>query len=174
LRPHADAGTSRFAELVRRHEHALYTYASRHLRCEQDARDCVQEALLAAWRAGAAERDPALPARAWLLRITQRKVLDIVSKRRRQQAVGGLDAEIEMVSTGQDEQAAVVERAHIAEALGWLRPELRSVALARLVCDLSEAQTAQRLGLPLNTAKSRLFRARGGLVAALAQPSDAA
>jgi RNA polymerase sigma-70 factor (ECF subfamily) len=165
--PRALIGAARFEELVRRHERALIAYAQRHLRSEQDARDCVQEALTAAWRAGAEKRGPAMPARAWLLRITQRKVIDLVHQRRRELAASGLDDEVETLAAPEDATTRTDERLLTMSALSGLRPEFRAVALLRLVHGLSEAQTADRLGVPKNTVKTRLHRARRDLALTL-------
>ena len=161
------AQAQRFERMVRHHEQALFRYALHQLGCDADARDCAQEALIAAWRAGAAERDPDAPARGWLLRICQRKVIDLVRRRRREHAVLGLEVDAALVGDAGDAVAAFAERSRALDALDGLRPEFRAVAVLRLVHDLSEAETAARLGLPLNTVKSRLHRARRELAAAL-------
>jgi RNA polymerase sigma-70 factor (ECF subfamily) len=165
--PSAAGSDARFAELVRRHEHAMYRRALRLLRCEQDALDCTQEALIAAWRSGAAWRDADIPVRAWLLRITERRAIDFIRKQRRDQHAAA-DAEvIELITAPGDAFEQLESRAETIDALSAIRAEFRGVALLRLVYDLSEADTAQRLGLPLNTVKSRFHRARRDLSALL-------
>ena len=46
----ADGDESAFEELVARYQDRLYTLALRVTASEADARDCVQEALISAWR----------------------------------------------------------------------------------------------------------------------------
>jgi RNA polymerase sigma-70 factor (sigma-E family) len=50
-------------------------------------------------------------------------------------------------------------RATIERALGHLSPAHRAVLTLRFVADLSELQTAEALGVPLGTVKSRTARA---------------
>ena len=50
-------------------------------------------------------------------------------------------------------------RAAIERALGQLSPEHRAVLTLRFVADLSEHQTAEALGVPVGTVKSRTARA---------------
>ena len=58
-------------------------------------------------------------------------------------------------------------------AIGRLRDEDREVIGARYLLDLSEAETAQALGLRPGTVKSRTSRALGRLRAALAEAEGA-
>jgi RNA polymerase sigma-70 factor (ECF subfamily) len=55
----------------------------------------------------------------------------------------------------------------LIEALRGLSPRHRDVVVARLVLDLSESATAQALGIPAGTVKSRLSRALAELKEAL-------
>ena len=58
-------------------------------------------------------------------------------------------------------------------AIGRLRDEDREVIGARYLLELSEAETAQTLGLRAGTVKSRTSRALGRLRAALAEAEGA-
>ena len=51
----------------------------------------------------------------------------------------------------------------VKRALGGLDPQDREIVLLREYEQLSYAEIAGVLGLPLNTVRSRLFRARGEL-----------
>jgi RNA polymerase sigma-70 factor (ECF subfamily) len=162
------AEAASFTRLVAAHQQTLYRYALRRLRDEQDALDCTQEVLLAAWRARSARRDPRVPDRAWLLRIMQRKQIDHTRRRARHaRCASALDEQTLALAAREQPTTALGDREAATCALAALSPPLRAVAVARLVHDLSEAQTAAALGVPLNTVKSRLYRARRTLAAAL-------
>jgi RNA polymerase sigma-70 factor (ECF subfamily) len=62
---------------------------------------------------------------------------------------------------------AAETRAELLAALMTLRHEDREVLGARYLLDLSEAETAEALGVPRGTVKSRTSRALGRLRAAL-------
>jgi RNA polymerase sigma-70 factor (ECF subfamily) len=58
---------------------------------------------------------------------------------------------------------AAEERSELLAALATLRDDDREVLGARFLLDLSEAETAETLGLPRGTVKSRTSRALGRL-----------
>ena len=59
-------------------------------------------------------------------------------------------------------------------AINTLRDEDREVIGARFLLELSEAETAEALGIPRGTVKSRTSRALGRLREALAQANGVA
>src|SRR6478736_8023012 len=71
-----------FEQLVLRHQDRLYTLALRVTLNEADARDCVQEGLISAWRAIGRFRGDARFS-TWMYRIVLRKAYDAIEKRRR-------------------------------------------------------------------------------------------
>ena len=123
--------------------------------CGRDAEDVLQEALTRAWRSRD-RLDPASNPEAWLLQTAFRAFLD---HRRARQRTPTAD---------QDGVLAAIEpRACPAEARDELQAALRHLApLERALllgfhaqgCSLQEL--ARRHGLPLNTVKSHLHRAR--------------
>jgi RNA polymerase sigma-70 factor (ECF subfamily) len=64
-------------------------------------------------------------------------------------------------------------RALLLGAVNGLRPEDREVIGARYFLDLSEAETAETLGIARGTVKSRLSRALGRLRTELARDHGA-
>jgi len=58
-----------------------------------------------------------------------------------------------------DETEAANARADLLRALGSLSVDHRTVLVLRFVADLTEQQTAEALGVPLGTVKSRVSRA---------------
>ena len=64
---------------------------------------------------------------------------------------------------------AAEERTALFAAIKTLRDEDREVIGARFLLELSEAETAEALGIPRGTVKSRTSRALGRLREALAE-----
>jgi RNA polymerase sigma factor (sigma-70 family) len=138
---------------------------------EADADDAVQESFLKAFAALPRFRDGA-PLRPWLLRIVtnearnrrrsagrrQGLALRAAERQPRDDAVPGPEAVLIAAETS----------AELLAALSTLRDDDREIVGARFFLDLSEAETAETLGLPRGTVKSRTSRALGRLREALA------
>ena len=139
---------------------------------EADAADAVQDAFVKAYAALGRFRDGA-PVKPWLLRIVANE-----GRNRRRSAVrrAGLverAARIEGPARAADSPEAAFLAAETRQALfgalSTLRDEDREVIGARYLLDLSEAETAETLGLRPGTVKSRTSRALGRLRTALVQ-----
>jgi RNA polymerase sigma-70 factor, ECF subfamily len=146
---------------------ARYTAAAHRaavlLGAGDDAEDVVQESFVRAYqklrwcRAGTAFRP-------WLLAIVTNLTRNLHRSRRRREAlVLHAAARSEQPVIGPDEPAAAAvasdRRAHLVAALGALDDRDRDVLVCRYLLDLSEAETADALGWPLGTVKSRTSRA---------------
>lgn len=139
---------------------------------EADAADAVQDAFLKAYAALPRFRIGS-PVKPWLLQIVANE-----GRNRRRSAMrrAGL-AERAAISTPREATSASPEtevlaaetRTTLLTALGRLRDEDREVIGARYLLELSEAETAETLGLPRGTVKSRTSRALGRLRAVLAE-----
>ena len=144
-----------FAELVRMFGPRLHRFLVVRLGDERDARDALQETLIAAWQGLPRLRslDRFWP---WLAGIAANKAADAGRRRTSQ---NGHRPEL---------AADVVADAHSAlavrQALGGLPERWRDVLLLRLVLGLSEEETAAALGVRVGTVKSRAARARGRLL----------
>jgi RNA polymerase sigma-70 factor (ECF subfamily) len=144
----------------------LLAFARRHLFDAGLAEDAVQQTFLQAWRA--ADRfDPARPLGAWLFQICRRVCIDQL-RRRRDPAVDVDD---------QDHTAATVEgpclertwNAHLVRrAVADLPPDTRAVVRLVYLDGWTLVQTAELLGLPVGTVKSRSSRAHRQLSSLLA------
>lgn len=119
-----------FEDLAAYYSPRLYGFLVLRLGSRDDARDALQETLVAAWRGLPTVRDPRRfwP---WLIRIADRKAVDIV--RRRRETVE-LDADALVTA----EQSMI----ELADALQRLPDHFRTVLLARYVLGLNEAETA--------------------------------
>lgn len=151
----AGGDSAAFEELVVRHQDKLYTLALRVTGSDADARDCVQEGLIAAWRALDRFRGDARFS-TWMYRIVLRKAYDAIDRRRRlPQPTEELQAVAHSVDAG--------ERLDLLAALNGLDLDFRTVAVACDVLGLSMEEAGQLLDLPPGTIKSRLHRARARL-----------
>ena len=159
-----------YESIVRRYQDVAVRTA--HLICpETDADDAVQEAFLKAFDALPRFREGA-PLRPWLLRIVANEARNRRRSAGRRQGLALRAAEADLPSTRTDpgpEHAvrAAEDRAELLAALNGLRDEDREIIGARFLLDLSEAETAETLGIPRGTVKSRTSRALGRLRVAM-------
>lgn len=133
---------------------ALRRYAFALLRDAAAADDLVQDCLeraLSRW----ALRRPEGDLRAWLFTILRNLCLD-AWRRERRRGVAASAAE-PAAPAGQDAALAVADA---LAALDHLPEEQKSLLLLVGVEDLSYAEAAEVLGIPLGTAMSRLARGR--------------
>ena len=126
------------------------------LRDAELARDAVQEAMVRAWRDLPGLRDPDR-FEAWLHRLTVHACIDLARHRRRRVVEVELSP-LDDVPVA-DPSRLVDDRDFLDRALQRLEPEQRAVIVLRFYLDLSLLETADALGVPLGTAKSRLHRA---------------
>ena len=134
------------------------------LRDPDQAKDAVQETLLAAWRALPTLRDADL-FDAWLHRLLVRACVDEARRLRRHRVdvpLGALD-----VPTAADDARAFIDRDEIARGFRRLSTEQRALIVLHHYLALPLPEVAAAVGIPLGTAKSRLSRALATLRAAL-------
>jgi RNA polymerase sigma-70 factor (ECF subfamily) len=160
----------RLRAAVEPHLARLQSVAERVLGCPDLARDAVQEALVALWRA----RDLPPNPRAWLVRAVLHRSLHArrtESRRRKwEQLAGAHWVETCPICDPESALAGRELRRRIDEALDALTPDQRlAVALREVEC-LDYAALAERLRVPVGTVRSRLNRARSALREALERP----
>ena len=139
-----------------------------------EAEDAVQEAFVKAYRA-LPSFHRGWPFQPWLLRI-------VTNEARNQRRAGGRRTAMALRviedrprDTAPSPEAALLVRERrevLAAAIGRLRDEDRLVVTCRYLLELSEAETAQTLGLPAGTVKSRLARSLVRLRVELAEAVD--
>ena len=159
-----------YEELVRRYQDVAVRTA--HLISpDGDAEDAVQDAFVKAYAALHRFRKGA-PFRPWLLRIVANE-----ARNRRRSAGRRAGLALRSIEDRRPDDAAPSpesavldheERAWLVAAINDLADGDREVIAARYFLDLSEAETAEILGLPRGTVKSRLSRAVGRLRTRLA------
>lgn len=163
------AGDRRAGErLAARWYPRLMRTAYRLLRDEEQARVVVQESwtgICASWRK---LRDPSrFPA--WAYTILHRKCADQIRTSQRLRGLTSSGAEMTEASIGPRGE----DKVSIDQAFDQLSEAQRSVATLYFGAGLTVKEIAQVTGIPVGTAKSRLFHARRHLMAALGDgPND--
>jgi RNA polymerase sigma-70 factor (ECF subfamily) len=160
-----------FYDLIRPYERAAFMTALSVLRCEADAEEIVQEAVLKAYRAlGSFRGDSKFST--WLIKITLNE-----ARMRLRRFKGGVEVSLEDLTDESDGDytpavltdwreipSQALERKELREALQRAVNELpqayREVLVLRDVREMNIAETAQVLGISEGSVKVRLFRAR--------------
>ena len=122
-----------------------------------EAEEVVQEAFLAAWRAGHTY-DPARGStRTWILTLVRNRAIDVVRAKQRR-PVQPLDDTFDPPdSTDVPLQAALnVYAARAAEAMHRLPPDQRAVIELAYSSGLSHTEIAAKLSVPVGTVKGRI------------------
>jgi RNA polymerase sigma-70 factor (ECF subfamily) len=158
-----------FRAFVVRYEKMVFALLSRMLGHGPEVEDLAQETFVRAYRAFPGF-DPEGPAKVstWLLTIATRLALD--SRRRRRLDVREIDETTEG-TTGSTPELSLERRElgrAIADAATKLPDDQRAALILADVHGLSITELAEALEIPENTAKTRLFRAREKMRAALA------
>ena len=143
---------------------ALYGIAYRMTGNVHDAEDLVQETFLRAYR-GFDRFRPGTNARAWLITILQRVRTDAFRRRQRRPATVELTGEGPAVPPPQEALAS--GREDLERALRSLPEPFRTAVVLRDVQELSYAEIAEALEIPVGTVMSRIHRGRALLRATL-------
>lgn len=145
-----------FAELVERSRKRLFAVCVRITGDEHSARDAAQNALLDAWRAL-----PRFEGRSsfstWLCQIGSRAALAVV-RRRRPDPVDEVPEPTGPFTDALEESVAAVSA--VRWALEKLPPDFRQALVLREYADLSYQEIAEAQGIPVETVKTRINRAR--------------
>ena len=175
-----------FETLMRRHNTRLFRVARAILRDDAAAEDAVQDGYLDAYRHLAEFRADAQLG-TWLVRIVANHALMRLRKQKRDRVVvpfsgvrSGSQERDEMdIPDNQAEppQSATLRgevRRILERRIDELPVAFRTVFVMREVEEMSVEETAESLGIPPATVRSRLFRARALLREALARDIDVA
>jgi RNA polymerase sigma-70 factor (ECF subfamily) len=155
-----------FEVLMRRHNARLYRAARAILRDDSEAEDVMQDAYVRAYEhlhefAGRARFST------WLTRIAVHEALARLRRRKRFDSLESEPEERQMPTrseTSPEQQAGDLEMRPVLErAIDALPAEFRAVFVLRAVDEMTGAETAECLGIPEQTVKTRLHRARGRL-----------
>jgi RNA polymerase sigma-70 factor (ECF subfamily) len=176
LLEHAREGdASAFDVLIRRHDKHLYRIARSVLPDEQEAEDAVQEAYMRAF-VGLRGFRGAASLRTWLTRIvlneairrrrSRRSTVDLTALHEAQERSRKPIHTASLTAPDQDPERAAAQnqiREMLEKAIDELPAAFRLVLVLRDVEEVSTEETANLLGIPEETVKTRLHRARRAL-----------
>jgi RNA polymerase sigma-70 factor, ECF subfamily len=177
-----------FEELVHRYERELYTYLRRYLGRAELAEDAFQATFLQV-HLSCREFDPSRRLRPWLYRIATTRAIDLLRRNRRHAAVSlnadasgrgsddGLTGQdlVDSRDAGPGEQLEAAEdRQKIGAAVEKFPARLKNVVVLVMFQGLKYQATADTLGIPLGSVKSRLHEAVSRLRRVFAVPAQVA
>ncbi len=140
---------------------ALRRYARHLTRDQGDGDDLVQETMTRAW-AARTRFQPGTNFRAWLFRILRNLFLS--DRRRNVRNVSwNPDLDDDRLTTPADQESGVM-LADLDAALGSITPGQAEALMLVAHEGLSYEEAASRLGVPMGTVRSRVFRARVAVV----------
>ncbi|MFZ5662007.1 MAG: RNA polymerase sigma factor RpoE [Pseudomonadota bacterium] len=165
-----------FDALVRRHQHRVLAVIARYIPDWSEAQDVAQETFLRAYRALGSFRGEAQFS-TWLHRIavnTAKNHLVAHHRRPPNEDVDAVEAEqfdiggrLRETATPEHELLREEIERTVMRAVEALPEELRAAITLREVDGLSYEEIAQRMGCPIGTVRSRIFRAREAIDAQL-------
>jgi RNA polymerase sigma-70 factor, ECF subfamily len=168
--------TAAFELLMRRNNSRVFRAARAVLKNDDEAEDAMQQAYLSAYT-HLAEFGGRARFSTWLVRIA---VYEALGRLRRSKRTASLDdveeTEEPMATTRNPEDATsdVELRGLLDEAVDALPLGFRTVFVMRAVEEMSAVETAEALGIPAETVRTRLHRARGLLREHLAKKLESA
>ena len=155
--------TEAFRQLVERHRDRIYGLVLRMVRSADDAEEVAQDAFVRAWRALPRFRGEAAFA-TWLHRIAVRLAADrAASLGRRRGREAPLDDPRTITAEAPEERNPHDESARIDGLMERLTMAQRAVVTLYYYQDRSVEDVARLLGMPENTVKTHLSRARAAL-----------
>jgi RNA polymerase sigma factor (sigma-70 family) len=179
----AAGDVSAFERLMRQYNRRLYRLARATLRDRTEAEDALQDAYLSAYRSmGSFRGDASLGT--WLSRLVLNQCFARMRRNvRRENVIPMVSAShhiesTQMIVDQSDSPDNALERGQIRDLLERKVDELpesyRIVFVLRSVEELSVDETAESLGIPEETVRSRHFRAKNLLRESLARELDLA
>jgi RNA polymerase sigma-70 factor (ECF subfamily) len=159
---------SAYGALMRRHRDAVWRLARGHVGDADEALDITQETFVSAF-AALARYDDTRPFRIWIARIALNKCRDWARRRavRRFFAFAKpIDNALDIADPdGSPEDALHSQRelSRIQATIAALPATLRDVLLLRTIETMSQAESAQVLGITEKAVETRLYRARARL-----------
>ncbi|GGW92698.1 RNA polymerase sigma factor [Streptomyces malachitofuscus] len=148
-----------FAAIYRRWGSLVHTMATRSLGDTHEAEDVTQQVFIGAWRGRHGFRSERGTLGAWLVGITRRKIVDALAARtRRLSLIESAAQDVTPAPPVQQAPDEVLDRVLLVEALSRLPHAQREVLCMAFYEDLTQAQIAERTGVPLGTVKSHTRR----------------
>ncbi|MBQ3486225.1 MAG: sigma-70 family RNA polymerase sigma factor [Clostridia bacterium] len=178
LRRAQKGDTAAFEQLITPHEQVIWRVCWHYTHHQQDAADCMQEAMLKAWRAiGSYRGDCALES--WLYRIAATVCLDFLRKQKRLPETESADEMAESgfhpVDGSPTPEAAALNaesNAQLRQAIDALPGDMRTVLILYALEGRQYDEIAEITKTSIGTVKSRLNRARQKIANFLAESGN--
>lgn len=161
----AKGDASAFNELLGLHEKRMYAVCLRMCTNQEDAQDCLQEAMLRIYRSIAGFKGQSSFA-TWVYRVTMNTCLDELRKKKNKQTTS-LDSLLDtgwLPSDDYDtpERHAIESEQNraIRSAIAELPEDMRSAVVLRDIQGFSYDEISVMLGINVGTIKSRISRGR--------------
>ena len=155
-----------FRELVERHQSRAYALALRILRSPADAEEVAQDAFVRVWTALPGFRGESSFS-TWLHRIVARRALDRVAvlknRRAREQLEESLPERADPLADGRKRDEHRARTVVLQRMIDRLSPHQRAAVTLFYYEGRSVEDVATVLGMPANTVKTHLLRARTAL-----------
>jgi len=169
---HAAGDKAAFSELMESYRAPVYTYL---IRCgvPPASRDDLFQEIFIKIHLGASSYTPEKPLANWLFTIVANTTRSFFRKEKVRALLGGKATSGERTAASPDELLEAKETAgFVGEALQKLPFKQRQILLLCTTAGLSQEEVADMLGLPLNTIKTCLRRARLFLASSLANKNQ--
>jgi RNA polymerase sigma-70 factor (ECF subfamily) len=160
----AERDMGAFRTLYERHAGWLAIRLARRCNDRDLVADAIGDTFVAVWQRPRGFRGDGDVA-AWLWGIAIRRLVS----RLRTRSVAAAFEHAEVAPAAEDQVLLSVEYGDIGQALARLSPEMRAVIQAVVLDGLSAREAAQLLHVPVSSVKTRLYRAKAHLRAALAE-----
>ena len=168
LRAVARGDEEALAALYDRHAGWLTVRMTRRCSMPDVVDHAIQDTFLALWREADAYRGGGDVA-AFIWGIGVRRLIDAIRRENGPRRLLWRAAQPELVVSAEDQVLVGIEHGRLGQALAGLSPELRGAIEATVLDGLTCAEAAVLLGVAEGTVKSRCYRARVALRAALAE-----
>lgn len=167
--------------LYARYSGPLYSLAYQVTGAERFAQEVVQEVFVAVWNQ-ASRFDPTRGSLGpWLFSLARHKAIDLVRREQnhRKRAAAESDMELEVAPDDVAHEAWTnVRRERVREAIAQLNEIQRTALELAFFSGLTHVEVAERLGIPLGTAKTRirtaLLKLRDALGDSVSEDEDVA
>lgn len=143
-----------FSILIKSYEKDLYRVAISMLKNDDDALDCIQDAILKAFEKVERLEDERY-FKTWLIKILINRCNDALAKRNKIVVLSEINKGLSYSEN--------TEKIEVKEFLDKLEEDLKIIVILYYFEDLSVKDIAENLNIPEGTVKSRLSRARNKL-----------
>lgn len=169
MRQFRDGDPGAVREVYQQYARAVFTVAHRALGDRSLAEEAVQQTFLQAWRASSGF-DPKRDPKPWLYAIARRVAVDLFRRERRHLTAETDDFEVAVLPQSFE---GTWEAWQVRSAMDQVPQDEKDILHATHFLGLTHEETADRLGIPIGTVKSRSHRAHRRLAGLLSHLREA-